>query len=110
MTNVTRVQKGGVVPVRLPFREIRSDHLDGQRIQPNGATVTVLNPDESIQVFVPSLTWEQTGVMLFYWDTSALALGVYKARVRFGYAFSSGQGGVTKIGEKDFNIRLVKSL
>lgn len=108
--SILRIQKGGVVPVRFPFREVRADDLNGQRIRVNGCVVTILNPDGTTQLSNATAQWEREGTFILYWDTSALAVGDYKARIRFGQAFSTAQGGVTKIGERDTLLRLVVSL
>lgn len=107
MSRIIRVQKGGIVPIRIPFREIRNDNLNGQLINVNGGVIQFLNPDGTNNGSPQSLQWEQLGILILYWDTSSLTVGDYKARVRYGYAFSSAQNGVTKIGEKDVILRLV---
>lgn len=107
---VIRVQKGGVQAVRFEFREVRADSLDGQRIQPNGCSVTVLNPDGTTQLSNATAAWERAGTFVLYWDTSSLALGDYRCRVRFGQAFSTAQGGATNVGERAIILRLVATL
>lgn len=108
MSRTIRVQKGGVVPVRIPFREVRSDSLDGQRVDVNGVQIIFLNPDGTTQSTLAT-AWQERGIYVAYWDTSSLAVGDYRARIRFGYAFSTAQGGVTKTGERSVILRLVNS-
>lgn len=110
MANPLRVQKGGVQALYFDFREVRRDSLDGQRIDPHGVTVTILNPDGTTQTNAASADYVETGVFLYYWDTAGLASGEYLAKVRFGQAFSSASGGATKVGEVSVPLRLVASL
>lgn len=109
MGRITRVQKGGLVPVTIEFRERRRDTQNGQRIDPNGCVAQLLNPDGTNQGSPLNCTWARKGDFVFYWDTSALAVGDYRAKIRFGYAFSTDAGGVTKIGEVDVILRLVNA-
>jgi hypothetical protein len=112
MPIVTRVQQGGLQPVRVVTREVRTDALNGRRIHPTGVTITIVDPNGTTLTAVNgvALTFIQTGEFVYYWDTSSLALGDYRAKLRFGYAFASLASGATKIGEKDAILRLVRSI
>lgn len=109
MANVIRVQQGGIVPLRVVTREVRTDDLNGRRVHPSGMTITIYDPsDEPLPGIVEiSLSFIQSGDFIYYWDTTELTLGDYKASLRYGYAFSSSSAGVTKVSERDIILRLV---
>lgn len=110
MARLIRVQRGGVVPVRFEFREQRRDNLTGRLTAPNGCTLQFLNPDGSSIGAAQSCTFVGRGEFAFFWDTALLAAGDYRAKLRYGYAYSTAQGGVTKVGERDVILRLVTAL
>lgn len=107
MSRIIRVGKGGVVAIPIVAREVSNDADNGRRRHPNGATMQLVNADGTNLGTPLTGFFRRRGEFIFYWDTSNLALGDYKARVRFGYAFSSLAGGVTKTGEKPVILRLV---
>ncbi len=102
-----RVTKGGVRSLNLVTREVSNDADNGRRRHPNGATLQLLDNAGAASGTLMSGAFRRRGEFVFYWDTSALALGDYRARLRYGYAFSSLTGGVTKTGEEDIILRLV---
>lgn len=109
MSRIVRVQKGGLSPVVIVFREVSNDANNGRRRQPNGATLNLLDASGTASGTTMSGAFKAKGEFVFYWDTSALAIGDYRARLRFGYAFSTAAGGVTKTGERDVILRLVNA-
>lgn len=110
MVTVVRVQRGGVIPLTLTVRELRTDSLNGQRVHPSGASVATFNPDGTAQQASTAADYVDTGTFIFYWDTTNLSSGDYRAKVRIGYAFSSATGGATKVLERDLLLRLVNAV
>lgn len=109
MSRIIRVQKGGLVAVPIVTREVSNDADNGRRRHPNGATMQLLDAAGAASGSLMSGAFRRRGEFIFYWETSNLALGDYRARIRFGYAFSSLAGGVTKTGERDVILRLVNA-
>lgn len=107
MVLVIRVQKGGFAPVLVPFRKVAEDDTDGQLTSPNGATITILNPDGTTLVAETGMNWVEVGTFLYHWNTGLIAVGDYLAKIRFGQAFSSASNGATIIGERDVILRVV---
>lgn len=111
MSDIIRVQKGGVVPIRVPFRRVSLDsETNGLPVPPVSCVFDVLNPDRSTQTSNGTGEAESSGTFLFYWDTSALTVGDYTLVLKFGYAFSSAIGGASKTGHRGVILRLVNAL
>lgn len=78
---IARVSAGTPVFILIRTREIRNDSLNGQLVAANGANVDITGPTGSSVVDNGSVTFRQTGELLYTFNTTGLAPGTYKVTV-----------------------------